>query len=157
MEMDILHPHLLSKQQLLDIFHQRHFTIPRLDELSRDELICLYTKHLLPLPRRSTTSANSTSNDVDMDEASPNKSETRRTANVRPRIVYSDESPMDNVRHGVKRIRLVHSSSSSNDANSSGTSFAVKRSPEVTSSGSTNKTVFETAATPSKRKKITWP
>ncbi|KAL9695061.1 hypothetical protein quinque_014346 [Culex quinquefasciatus] len=99
--MDLLHPQLLSKQQLLDIFRQRHFTIPRLEESTRDELIQLYTKHLLPQPRRGTPGSGSSADgpqDVEMKDCSPpsNGDASRKRNNVRQRIVYGDSPAVDN-------------------------------------------------------------
>ncbi|XP_053681550.1 ashwin-like [Sabethes cyaneus] len=170
--MDILHPHMLSKQQLLAIFHQRHFTIPRLEELSRDELIDLYSKHLLPLPRRGSRATASdhsrpqSSADVEMKDASPSASRSNPSSRVRQRIVFSDSTDphrtesVDNVSYGVKRIRLISSTSTSTSSSTSQpqTSNNSKRTLEVSPSqqltnGGTNKPV----QVPSKRQKITWP
>ncbi|XP_062546273.1 uncharacterized protein LOC134212434 [Armigeres subalbatus] len=162
--MDILHPHLLSRQQLLDIFRQRHISIPRLEESSRDELISLYTKYLLPLPRRGASTSNaadcSSHNppDVEMrDDALPKSTAPNgdiRRSNVRQRIVYS-ESPVDNVSHGMKKIKLINSGVGGAVANSSKTVVA-KRTLEVSPSKS-NSNGSAISPGPSKRQKITWP
>ncbi|XP_055524502.1 uncharacterized protein LOC129718107 [Wyeomyia smithii] len=160
--MDILHPHMLSKQQLLAIFHQRHFHIPRLEELSRDELIELYSKHLLPLPRRGSR-PNNQSSDVEMKDTSrPTSSSKTPSPNVRQRIVYSETaSPpetVDNVSHGVKKIRLV---SPANGVSLSTTqnqpSNGKRRLPEVSPSRGVNCAPSRPLQTSSKRQKITWP
>ncbi|EDS38820.1 conserved hypothetical protein [Culex quinquefasciatus] len=158
--MDLLHPQLLSKQQLLDIFRQRHFTIPRLEESTRDELIQLYTKHLLPQPRRGTPGSGSSADgpqDVEMKDCSPpsNGDASRKRNNVRQRIVYGDSPAVDNVSHGMKKIRLISSSGTFATSHNS-SSVVVKRSLEI-SPGKTA-TMSEAANnSSSKRQKITWP
>ncbi|XP_065091686.1 uncharacterized protein LOC135712670 [Ochlerotatus camptorhynchus] len=162
--MDILHPHILSKQQLLDIFRQRHIMIPRLEESTRDELITLYMKYLLPQPRRGASSSTSEQNsshlqqDVEMIDASPKSVTSRKSSsNVRNRIVYS-ESPVDNVSHGMKRIKLISNISNSiSSANpSSPTPVIIKRALEISPSKS-NCSGSTMSSAPSKRQKITWP
>ncbi|XP_065081544.1 uncharacterized protein LOC135704054 [Ochlerotatus camptorhynchus] len=163
--MDILHPHILSKQQLLDIFRQRHIMIPRLEESTRDELINLYMKYLLPQPRRGSSSSTTEQNsshlqqDVEMTDDSPKSVTSRKSgSNVRNRIVYS-ESPVDNVSHGMKRIKLISSISSSSigSANaSSPTPVIIKRALEISPSKS-NCSGSTMSSAPSKRQKITWP
>uniref|UniRef100_A0A1Q3EY04 Uncharacterized protein n=1 Tax=Culex tarsalis TaxID=7177 RepID=A0A1Q3EY04_CULTA len=172
--MDLLHPQLLSRQQLLEIFRQRHFTIPRLEESSRDELIQLYTKHLLPQPRRGAV-PNAAPQDVEMKDvtgASPSNGDgSRKRNNVRQRIVYGDgPGAVDNVSHGMKKIRLISGSSGTPAGmNESGNrsvteqrerqnsnNMIVKRPLEI-SPGKAS-TMSATASNPtSKRQKITWP
>uniref|UniRef100_A0A8D8H5P4 (northern house mosquito) hypothetical protein n=1 Tax=Culex pipiens TaxID=7175 RepID=A0A8D8H5P4_CULPI len=170
--MDLLHPQLLSKQQLLDIFRQRNFTIPRLEESTRDELIQLYTKHLLPQPRRGTPGSGSSADgpqDVEMKDCSPpsNGDTSRKRNNVRQRIVYGDSPAVDNVSHGMKKIRLISGSLATNiGANGTGTrSFAeqhnsssvvVKRPLEISPGKATAVSATASNST-SKRQKITWP
>ncbi|XP_055585983.1 uncharacterized protein LOC129738749 [Uranotaenia lowii] len=168
--MDILHPHLMSKKQLLELFQQRQFSIPRLEELSRDELINLYCKHLLPMPQRAGGSKSSTSaeaasrypNDVEMVDATATPRANLK--NVRQRIVYSESNPVENVSHGFKRIRLINSgdcarkeaerSPAPETKNvSSSISSISKRTIEI----SPSKTGVAVNAAPSKRQKITWP
>ncbi|XP_019564469.2 uncharacterized protein LOC109432581 [Aedes albopictus] len=173
--MDILHPHLLSKQQLLEIFRQRHISIPRLEESSRDELISLYSKYLLPLPRRGggSSSSNATDcssnhaqqqQDVEMADASSSRNgdhhRSKAGSNVRNRIVYSD-SPVDNVSHGMKRIRLINTGGGNVVANSSGpkpvTTTVVKRTLEISPNRKSGSVGNVVSPAPSKRQKITWP
>ncbi|EAT40524.1 AAEL007744-PA [Aedes aegypti] len=163
--MDILHPHLLSKQQLLDIFRQRHISIPRLEESTRDELISLYSKYLLPLPRRGGSSSNpqdssSLPQDVEMADASSkstnsNGDSRRPSSNVRNRIVYSD-SPVDNVSHGMKRIKLINTGGGGANVASSPKPVMVKRTLEI-SPGKSSSMGSAVSPAPSKRQKITWP
>lgn len=153
---------------------QRHFTIPRLEESTRDELIQLYTKHLLPQPRRGTPGSGSSADgpqDVEMKDCSPpsNGDASRKRNNVRQRIVYGDSPAVDNVSHGMKKIRLISSSgtfATNVGTNGTGTrsyvgqhnssSVVVKRSLEI-SPGKTA-TMSEAANnSSSKRQKITWP
>uniref|UniRef100_A0A8D8H5Q6 (northern house mosquito) hypothetical protein n=1 Tax=Culex pipiens TaxID=7175 RepID=A0A8D8H5Q6_CULPI len=170
--MDLLHPQLLSKQQLLDIFRQRNFTIPRLEESTRDELIQLYTKHLLPQPRRGTPGSGSLTDspqDVKMKDCSTpsNGDASRKRNNVRQPIVYGDSPAVDNVSHGMKKIRLISGTLATNDGtNGTGTrsfteqhnssSVVVKRPLEI-SPGKATAVSAAAGNSTSKRQKITWP
>ncbi|XP_058444487.1 ashwin-like [Malaya genurostris] len=173
--MDILHPNLLGKEQLLKIFRERNFKIPRLEELSRDELIDLYVKHLLPQPRRGAASNSSSSTsvgtnssiqspDVEMKDLSASNTPKKSSSTARQRIVFSDQTPqaVDNVSNGMKRIKLITSSngasSSISRSNSIQTTTASKRPLEISTSrtGSNNGGIKLNPA-PTKRQKITWP
>lgn len=159
------------------LYFQRHFTIPRLEESTRDELIQLYTKHLLPQPRRGTPGSGFSADgpqDVEMKDAtncSPttNGDASRKRNSGRQPIVYRDNPAVDNVSHGMKKIRLISGSGSlatNAGTNGSGTgsfmeqqkrsNVVVKRPLEI----SPGKAVAVSAAASnptSKRQKITWP
>ncbi|XP_058811508.1 ashwin-like [Topomyia yanbarensis] len=174
--MDILHPYMLSKDQLLEIFRQRNFLIPRLDELSRDELIGLYVRHLLPQPRRGETPSSSSSTsigtngstqspDVEMKDVG----QSRKSSTARQRIVFSDQSPqsVDNVSNGMKRIKLINATDCGRmdgrtdpSRSSQNTNISTKRTLEVSPSKAGNSTSnggIKLNPASNKRQKITWP
>ncbi|KAH3728456.1 uncharacterized protein LOC127852341 [Dreissena polymorpha] len=49
---DWLYPGILTKQQLIDVLNQRYIKEQSLESMSKDELVDLYTKYIIPLPQR---------------------------------------------------------------------------------------------------------
>uniref|UniRef100_A0A1L8DBE4 Protein aael aael007744 aedes aegypti n=1 Tax=Nyssomyia neivai TaxID=330878 RepID=A0A1L8DBE4_9DIPT len=133
--MDLLHPNLLTNEQIMALLKERQLDIPNIATMGREELVRLYKNFLLPQPcRRPRNKSNPENGDTEC----PDKvnGELKRKHN---RITITEEVKPKDTHYKVKR------SNSKTEADST-----LEMTPK-------RKCSPEKSPPHTKRKKITWP
>uniref|UniRef100_U5EDI5 Protein aael aael007744 aedes aegypti n=1 Tax=Corethrella appendiculata TaxID=1370023 RepID=U5EDI5_9DIPT len=169
--MDLQHPHLLTREQFIQILIERNLNIPNVECMSRDELLILFKKYIMPLPRRPDKNSKNEDNAqiIDNDPLQNRlaiESHCQANKSKHNRITFESDN-IKNVSYGVKRIKLNHNGCELSTA----TSSSINLKPTITMETTTTLPVTKSISlkrqvdqdivmkdiNPKKRQKIIWP